>query len=165
MIKPLLRTWREGAERKNPKDGVVRLCSCVIPRFVREGTARHPSVGRSLRTPLTSPLWGIGNSRGNPLCGACRTPALHRRNLTHLPVAVPSWKDLGKTAYEWLLLFFVTSSAVSLAPVAFIPLPFRLEWAIKAKAPRGIIPSEHFVGSLASRQGNGQSLCCIFMVM
>lgn len=64
---------------------------------------RHLSVSRKLRSigkcfSLWC-RWYTGNSalRGQPRCGA--PTAL---TLTHLPIAVPSWEDLGENSYEWL---------------------------------------------------------------
>ena len=64
---------------------------------------RHLSVSRKLRSigkcfSLWC-RWYTGNSalRGQPRCGA--PTAL---TLTYLPIAVPSWEDLGENSYEWL---------------------------------------------------------------
>lgn len=71
---------------------------------------RHLSVSRKLR-PIGKCFslwcrWYTGNSalRGQPRCGA--PTAL---TLTYLPIAVPSWEDLGENSYEWLPKW-VTSS-------------------------------------------------------
>ena len=98
----LFRTWREGAKRSYPKDGMAHPWLCATPLFWR-GLVRHLSVGRKLR-PIGKCFslwcrWYTGNSalRGQPMhvCSACLP----------LPTSLsqcPLGRIWAKSAYEWL---------------------------------------------------------------
>ena len=106
---------------------------------------RHLSVSRKLRSigkcfSLWC-RWYTGNSalRGQPRCGA--PTAL---TLTYLPIAVPSWEDLGENSYEWLPEW-VTSS--EFCDNLFSPFSISLALGRKQKRPERKTYRSGLVGS------------------
>ena len=137
-----------------------RCCPSLALRnlVVGRGLVRHLSVSRKLRSigkcfSLWC-RWYTGNSalRGQPRCGA--PSAL---TLTYLPIAVPSWEDLGENSYEWLPKWVTSSEFFG---ILFSPFSISLALGRKQKSPERRTFQSSLFGSCPLGQSRSEPMIC-----